>query len=158
VYYERSDNHLVKLSPTGVSTVGPALANNPNGEGGGIAGVDAVAGGLVWISEPAGQGLDAQLTPYDADTLQPMSSYPGSVTEQIVDTSAGALVLAGANGPGNCPQGPTAGSISCVFRISQTAELSFPTQVGTADQLLGPDPVVVTATSTTSELVVDRLS
>ena len=27
--------------------------------------------------------------PYDADTLQPMGSYTGSVTEQIVDTSAG---------------------------------------------------------------------
>jgi len=158
LYYERSDNHLVKLSPAGVSTVGPALDNNPNGEGGGIAGVDAVAGGLVWISVPAGQGLDAQLTPYDADTLQAMSSYSGSVTEQIVDTSAGALVLVGPNGPGNCPQGPTSASVSCVFRISQTAELSFPTPVGTADQLLGPQPAVVTASTTTPDLVVERLT
>jgi len=158
VYYERSDNHLVKLSPAGVTTVGPLLANNPNGSGGGIAGVDAVAGGLVWVSEPAGQGLDAQLSPYDAVTLQAMGSYPGSVTEQIVDTSAGALVLVGADGPGSCPQGPTAASISCVFRISQTAELSFPTPVGTADELLGPLPAVVTASTTTADLQVDRLS
>ena len=86
-----------------------------------------------------------------------MSSYSGSVTEQIVDTSAGALVLVGANGPGECPQA-TAASVSCVFRISQTAELSFPTPVGAADQLLGPDPEVVTASTTTSDLVVDRLS
>jgi hypothetical protein len=157
LYYERSDNHLVKLTPAGVSTVGPALANSPNGEGGGIAGVDAVAGGLVWTSVPAGQGLDAQLSPYNADTLQAMSSYSGSVTEQIVDTSAGALVLIGPNGPGECPQA-TALAVSCVFRISQTAELSFPTPVGTADQLLGPDPVVVTASTTTADLVVDRLS
>ena len=88
VYYE-SDNHLVALSPTGVTTVGPALANAPNGSGGGIAGIDAVAGGLVWVSDPAGQGLDAQLMPYNATTLQAMGSYPGSVSEQIVDTSAG---------------------------------------------------------------------
>lgn len=158
VYYERSDNHLVKLSPAGVTTVGPALANSPNGEGGGIAGINAVAGGLIWVSEPAGQGLDAQLSPYNADTLSPMGSYSGSVTEQIVDTSAGALVLVGANGPGGCPQGPTAAAISCVFRISQTAQLSFPTPVGTADQLLGPNPAVVTASTTTADLVVDRLS
>jgi hypothetical protein len=158
VYYERSDNHLVKLSPAGVATVGPLLANSPNGSGGGIAGVDAVAGGLVWVSEPAGQGLDAQLSPYNADTLQAMGSYSGSVTEQIVDTSAGALVLVGPNGPGACPQGPTAASISCVFRISQTAELSFPTPVGTADQLLGPLPAVVTASTTTADLELDRLT
>ncbi len=158
VYYERSDNHLVKLSPSDVTTVGPALANSPNGEGGGIAGINAVAGGLIWVSEPAGQGLDAQLSPYNAATLQAMGSYSGSVTEQIVDTSAGALVLVGANGPGGCPQGPTAAAISCVFRISQTAQLSFPTPVGTAEQLLGPIPEVVTASTTTADLVIDRLS
>ena len=37
VYYERSDGHLVALSPAGVTTVGPVLANSPNGSGGGIA-------------------------------------------------------------------------------------------------------------------------
>jgi hypothetical protein len=158
VYYERSDNHLVKLSPGAVTTVGPALANSPNGEGGGIAGVVAVAGGLVWVSEPAGQGLDAQLSPFDAVTLHAMGSYSGSVTEQIVDTSAGGLVLVGPNGPGGCPQGPTAASISCVFRISQTAQLSDPTPVGTAEALVGPQPAVVTSSTTTADLVVERLS
>jgi hypothetical protein len=158
VYYERSDNHLVKLSPGGATTVGPALPNTPNGEGGGIAGVVAVAGGLVWVSAPAGQGLDAQLSPYDAVTLHAMGSYPGSVTEQIVDTSAGGLVLVGPNGPGGCPQGPSAASISCVFRLSQTAQLSDPTPVGTADILLGPQPAVVTSSTTTPDLVVQRLS
>src|SRR6185437_1118728 len=147
VYYERSDNRLVKLSPTGMMTFGPMLANATNGEGGGIAGVIAVAGGLVWASEPAGQGLDAQLSPFDAITLHAMGSYPGSVTEQIVDTSAGGLVLVGPNGPGGCPQGPTAASISCVFRISPTAELTDPTPVGTAEALVGPQPAVVTAST-----------
>ncbi len=158
VYYERADNHLVALSPAGGTTVGPVLANSPNGSGGGIAGVDAVAGGLVWVSIPAGQGLDAQLLPYSATTLQPMGNYSGSVTEQIVDTSAGALVLAGPDGPGACPQGVSVTSTSCVFRISAAAVLSDPTPVGTADQLVGPFPAVVTAGATTNDLVVDRLS
>jgi hypothetical protein len=157
VYYERSDNHLVALSPAGVTTVGPVLANSPNGSGGGIAGVDAVAGGIVWVSIPAGQGLDAQLLPYSATTLAPMGNYSGSVTEQIVDTLAGPLVLAGPNGPGACPQS-VSGSTSCVFRLSAAAALSDPTPVGTADQLVGPYPAVVTASATTSNLVVDRLS
>ena len=158
VYYERSDNHLVALSPAGVTTVGPLLTNSPNGSGGGIAGIDAVAGGLVWVSDPAGQGLDAQLTPYSTTTLQPMGSYSGSVTEQIVDTSAGPLVLEGPDGPGACPQGTSVTAVSCVFRIAPTAALSDPTPVGSADQLVGRFPAVVTASTTTSDLVVDRLS
>ena len=159
VYYERSDNHLVKLTAAGVITVGPLLANTPNGEGGGIASVAAVAGGLVWVSVPAGQGLDTQLVPYDSTTLQSMGRYSGSVTEQIVDTSAGPLVLVGPDGPGDCPQGTLAISTSCVFRISSTAVLSDPTTVGEADQLLGPDPAVITtASSTSTDLVMDRLS
>jgi hypothetical protein len=158
VYYERSDNHLVALSPTGVTTVGPALANAPNGSGGGIASVDAVAGGLVWVSDPAGQGLDAQLIPYSITTLQAMGSYTGSVAEQIVDTAAGPLVLSGADGSGACPQGDSVTSTSCVFRLSPTAVLSDPTPVGSADQLVGPFPAVVTASATTNDLVVDRIS
>jgi hypothetical protein len=158
VYYERSDSHLVELSSAGVTKVGPQLADSPNGKGGGIAGVDAVAGGLVWVSTPAGQGLDAQLSPYSAITLQPMGSYSGSVTEQIVDTSAGALVLDGPDGPAACPQGTSVTATSCVFRLAQTAVLSDPTPVGSADQLVGPYPAVVTASTTGSNLVVDRLS
>jgi hypothetical protein len=134
------------------------LANSPNGDGGGIAGVESVAGGIVWVSDPAGQGLDAQLIPYNATTLQSTGSYSGSVTEQIVDTLAGPLVLAGPDGPGSCPQSASAPSTSCVFRISAAAALSDPTPVGSADQLVGPYPAVVTASATTSDLVVDRLS
>lgn len=159
VYYERSDDHLVKLTVAGVTTVGPVLASTPNGEGGGIAGVAAVAGGLVWVSQPAGQGLDTQLIPYDAGTLHAMGTYTGSVTEQIVDTSAGPLVLVGPDGPGNCPQGNLAVSTSCVFRISPSAVLSDPTTVGQADELLGPEPAVITtAGASSTDLVLDRLS
>jgi hypothetical protein len=158
VYYERSDGHLVALSPAGVTTVGPVLANSPNGSGGGIAGINSVAGGFVWVSNPAGQGLDAQLLPYSATTLQPMGSFSGSVTEQIVDTLAGALVLSGPNGPGDCPQSASATSTSCVFRISAAAALSDGAPVGSADQLVGPYPAVVTASATTNDLAVIRLS
>jgi hypothetical protein len=158
VYYERADDHLVALHTGGGTTVGPVLPSSANGSGGGIAAVEAVAGGLVWVSVPAGQGLDAQLSPYSATTLQSMGQFSGSVTEQIVDTSAGPLVLDSAEGPGVCPQNPSLSSTSCVFRISATAALSDPTPVGTADQLLGPAPAVVTASPTTSDLVVDRLS
>jgi hypothetical protein len=158
VYYERSDDHLVELSASGVTTVGPLLPNAPNGLGGGIANVVAVAGGLVWVSEPAGQGLDTTFSPYNATTLVAMGTYPGSVSEQIVDTAAGPLVLAGPDGPGNCPQGPTAAAISCVFRISPAAALTDPTGVGTADQLLGPDPAVVASDPNSSDLLLERLS
>jgi hypothetical protein len=158
VYYERSDNHLVELSGAGVTTVGPVLADAPNSEGGGVANVDSVAGGIVWISEPAGQGLDAQLNPYNASTLQPMGTYPGSVTDQIVDTAAGALVLVGPDGPGNCPQDNMATSTSCVFRISPTAALTDPITVGSAAALVGPAPAVVAEDPSGTDLVVERLS
>jgi hypothetical protein len=158
VYYERSDSHLVELSGAGVTTVGPVLADAPNGEGGGVANVEAVAGGIVWVSEPAGQGLDTELNPYNASTLQLMGKYPGSVTEQIVDTAAGPLVLVGPDGPGGCPQGDSATSTSCVVRISPTASLTDPTTVGSADQLVGPAPAVVAEDPNSADLVVERLS
>ena len=158
VYYERSDDRLVALNTSGVATVGPLLVHAPNGAGGGVANVDAVAGGLVWVSAPAGQGLDTQLSPYDATTLAPMGTFSGSVTEQIVDTGAGPLVLAGPDGPGVCPQGGAAASSSCVFRLSPTAALTDPTSVGSAEQLLGPYPAVLSANSTTNDLVLERVS
>jgi hypothetical protein len=158
VYYERADNRLVKLSGAGVTTVGPSLPATSNSEGGGIASVNAVAGGLVWVIEPAGQGLDAQWRPYSAATLQAMGPFSGSVTELIVDTSAGPLVLTGPDGPGNCPQASANTSTSCVFRISSGGTLSDPTLVGSADELLGPEPAVVTASTTGTDLVLDRLS
>ncbi len=158
VYYERSDGHLVELNAAGVTTVGPLLARAPNGSGGGVANVDAVAGGLVWVSDPAGQGLDTQLSPHDATTLQPMGTFSGSVTEQIVDTGAGPLVLAGPDGPGVCPQGGAATSSSCVFRLSPSAALTDPTSVGSAEELLGPYPAVLSANAATNGLVLERVS
>ena len=73
VYYERSDHHLAARRPNGATTVGPALADTPNGLGGGVQYVDVVAGGAVWVSEPAGQGLDATYAP----TTPPPSTCSG---------------------------------------------------------------------------------
>jgi hypothetical protein len=157
VYYERTDNHLAVRRAGGATTVGPTLADTPNGEGGGVADVDAVAGGILWVSDPAGQGVDTTLSSYSADTLQQMGTFPGSVVEEIVDTDAGPLVLSGADGPGDCPQ-DTATAASCVFRLAANAALSEPLVVGPANQLLGPDPAVVAADTNSNGLLVERLT
>ena len=70
VYYESADHHLDVRRPDGATVTGPALAATPNGLGGGVQYLDVVAGGAVWVSEPAGQGLDATYTTYDVATLQ----------------------------------------------------------------------------------------
>ena len=75
VYYERTDHHLVARRPNGATAVGPVLADTPNGLGGGVQYLDVVAGGAVWVSEPAGQGLDATYTTYDAATLHSLGTY-----------------------------------------------------------------------------------
>ena len=69
IYYERSDHHLVALRPNGTPPSAPPLADSPNGLGGGVQYVEVVAAGAVWVSEPAGQGLDAAYTTFDAPTL-----------------------------------------------------------------------------------------
>jgi hypothetical protein len=45
-----------------------------------------------------------------------------------------------------------------VFRLSPTAALTDPTSVGSAEQLLGPYPAVLSANSTTNDLVLERVS
>ena len=104
VFYERTDHPLAALRPNGATAVGPMLADKPNGLGGGVQYIDVVAGGAVWVSEPAGQGLDASYTTYDAATLHTLGSYSGSVTSTVVDSGAGALVLEPAGSDPACPQ------------------------------------------------------
>ena len=159
VYYERSDDHLVKLSTSGVSTVGPALADAPNGLGGGVQYVSTVAGGLVWVSEPAGQGLDARYTEYDTSTLQAVGTYDGTTAQQFADAgTAGALVLSGPNGPGSCPQPAAPAYASCVYRITAAQTLVDQVVVGEALLLVGPDPAVVAQNPTTSATELLRIS
>ena len=117
VYYERTDHRLAARRPNGATSVGPALADKPNGLGGGVQYLDVVAGGAVWVSEPAGQGLDASFSTYDAATLHLLGSFQGSVTSTVVDSSAGALVLEAAGSDPACPQASPSSPTSCVFNI-----------------------------------------
>ena len=156
IYYERSDHHLVALGPSGKTTVGPALADAPNGLGGGVQYVEVVAAGAVWVSEPAGQGLDAAYTTYDAQTLARVGSYNGSVTSSVVDSASGPLVLQPSSGPAACPgaQPPAA----CVLRIDQHGATSDPVNVGAAITLIGPQPAVIVSDTTTGQFDLVRLS
>jgi hypothetical protein len=156
IYYERTDHHLVALRPDGKSTVGRALADTPNGEGGGVQYVEVVAAGAVWVSEPAGQGLDATYTTYDAQTLARVGQYNGSVTSSVVDAASGPLVLQpSAAGPA-CPgaQPPAA----CVLRIDQQGATSDPVNVGAAVTLVGLQPAVIVSDTTTGQFDLVRLS
>jgi len=157
VYYESADHHLDALQPDGTTTQGPLLVDNPNGLGGGVQNIDTVAGGYVWVSEPAGQGLDAGYTTYAVTSLAQVGTFSGSVTDSVADTAAGPLVLEqGANGATACPQG--ASPTSCVFRIDQSGATTDPVPVGAAVTLLGPAPAVVASDTTTDQFELIRLS
>ena len=52
--------------------------------------LDVVAGGAVWVSEPAGQGLDATYTTYDAATLHQLGLLQGLGDEHRGGRHAGA--------------------------------------------------------------------
>jgi hypothetical protein len=112
----------------------------------------------VWVSEPAGQGLDTSYAMYDKSTLKlEATSHQGLVNEQFVSTTSGALVLGFGDSPVKCPQTSALGD-ACVYRISSSAILSEPTPVGSAFLLLGPHPAVVTTNGTSNQLFLDRLA
>ena len=157
IYYERSDHRLVALRPNGSSTVGPALAARPNGLGGGVQYVNVVAAGAVWVSEPAGQGLDAAYTTYDTNTLGAVGTYSGTVTSSVADTVAGPLVLE-AGGTAACGAAATASPAACVLRIDEHGATSDPAGVGAAVTLLGPSPAVIESDTSTGQFDLVRLS
>jgi hypothetical protein len=158
VYYERTDHRLAAHRPSGGTAVGPTLADKPNGLGGGVQYVDVVAGGAVWVSEPAGQGLDATYSTYDAATLHPLGTFQGSVTSTVVDSSAGALVLEAAGSDPACPQASPSTPTSCVFNIVPQGTVSNAVGVGGAVTLLGPDPAVIASDTSTGQFDLMRLS
>ena len=158
VYYERTDHHLAARRPNGRTAVGPLLADAPNGLGGGVQYLDVVAGGAVWVSEPAGQGLDATYTTYDAATLSELGTYSGSVTSTVVDTTGGALVLESAGSNPACPESSPSTPTSCVFDIVPQGTVSNAVGVGSAVTLLGPSPAVVVSDTSTGQFDLMRLS
>ena len=159
VYYESSDAHLVRRSPSGQLTVGPALANSPNSEGGGVQYVDTVAAGVVWVDEPAGQGLDAGYFTFNTVTLAPVGGPFGGNTGEagITDTLAGSLDLDQGNAVTTCPMEGTV-AVECLFRISTTATLSDPAIVGTGFALLGPYPAVIASNAANTAVQLERFS
>jgi hypothetical protein len=157
VYYESTAHHLSVRRTDGTTTTGPALADAPTQLGGGVQYVDAVAGGTVWVDEPAGQGLDATYTTYDASTLAKVGSFSGSVTTTVVDTSAGALALEPSGGA-TCPPPAANAPSSCVYRIDPQGAVADPLGVGPAVLLLGPGPAVVASDTSTNQFALIRLS
>ena len=159
VYYETTRHRLAVLRPDGTRMLGRVLAHTPNGSGGGVQYVEAVAGGAVWVSKPAGQGLDARFTTYDTRTLAAIGSYDGAATDSIVDTAAGALVLQpAASASAACPQASPSTPTSCVSRLDVHGSLSDPAGVGPAVVLLGPAPAVVSVATATNQFELYRLS
>ena len=157
VYYESTDHHLSVRRPDGATMTGPALADAPTQLGGGVQYVDAVAGGTVWVDEPAGQGLDATYTTYDGSTLAQVASFSGSVTTTVVDTSAGALALEPSGGA-TCPPPAANAPSSCVYRIDPQGAVADALGVGPAVLLIGPGPAVIASDTSTNQFALVRLS
>jgi hypothetical protein len=154
IYYESTDHHLVALSSSGGTTTGPLLADTPNGLGGGVQYVNFVAGGAVWVGEPAGQGLDSQWTTYATSSLAQVGQFGGTAGNQYVDTAAGPLVLSIPE-VSSCPQqGSPAEAVWCVSRITLGGTSSNPLPLTpNAAALVGPYPVAIESTSTALQLI-----
>jgi hypothetical protein len=158
VYYENASKAFVALHPSGSTTTGPdALADSPNGEGGGVQNIVTVAGGEVWVNEPAGQGLDAGWATYDASTLAPVGTFGGNVGETFVNTSAGVFVLTSPDAASSCPSSANT-SAFCVARVTPAGVMSDPLPFTQALTLIGPDPVVIEANASFTALELVRLS
>ncbi len=158
IYYERTDHRLAARRPDGATALGPALADKPNGLGGGVQYLDEIAGGAVWVSEPAGQGLDATFSTYDAATLHPLGSFQGSVTSVVVDSTSGALALESSGSNPACPQASPSTPTSCVFNIVPQGSVSNAVGVGSAVTLIGPNPAVIASDTSTGQFDLLRLS
>jgi hypothetical protein len=158
IYYERADGHVVLRSGSGETTVGSVLADHPNGLGGGVQYLDVVAGGALWVDEPAGQGLDDRYSEYSEKTLHLLGTYDGSTSDQIVGTGAGALVLSLPSGAGACTPAASSATPSCVARLSPTGALMDAVAAGSAFVLLGPAPAVVADAPGSTNLEVERIS
>jgi hypothetical protein len=157
VYYQSTDHHLDALSQSGTTTTGPALADAPNGLGGGVQYLDTYAGNAVWVDEPAGQGLDEQWTTYDPTTLAHIGTFAGAEGQSFVDTAAGPLVLSSPDVNSACVQGANQAGTWCVSRVSLTGAMSDPIPFPNAIDLVGPQPVVIGQNSANTAVEIIRL-
>ena len=155
---ERRTTNSWRLRPNGTTVTGPGLAHTPNGLGGGVQYVNAVAGGAVWVDEPAGQGLDALFTTYDAGTLAtrrptPARSPAPSSTRR---RARSCWSPAGAPRPAR-PPAPPRRRRACSASTT-TAPSATPSTVGAAVTLIGPGPAVVVSDTSTGQFDLVRLS
>ena len=150
---------LAVRRPNGATAVGPVLADTPNGLGGGVQYLDVVAGGAVWVSEPAGQGLDATL-----HHLRRRHAARARDLQRLGDEHAWWTPPPGrwcSSRPATTrparrrrrPRRRRASSAS----MPQGA-VSDPVGVGSAVTLLGPGPAVVVSDTATGQFDLMRLS
>jgi hypothetical protein len=144
LYYERTDARLIRVV-AGRVKVGPRLEDRPNGLGGGVQYIDSVAGGEVWVVDPAGQGLDATYSAFNSSTLVAGATFQGSVGDMMANTRIGPLMVSGAES-------------QAVQRISATGRLTARLRLAGAEALVGPAPAVVAWNQSGNALVLDRLS
>jgi hypothetical protein len=144
LYYERADARLIRVAD-GTVRVGPRLDDRPNGLGGGVQYIDSVAGGEVWVVDPAGQGLDATYSAFNSSTLVAGATFQGSVGDMMANTRIGPLMVSGAES-------------QAVQRISATGRLTARLRLAGAEALVGPAPAVVAWNQSGNALVLDRLS
>jgi hypothetical protein len=156
LYYEATSHALTSLSPGGKTTTGSMLDDAPNGLGDGVQYVNTVAGGYVWVAEPAGQGLDQGWKTYGATSLQPLGSFGGDTGQRVVDTAAGPLVLSTASATSACSQQGESG-VACVSRITAQGTMTAPVQATNAIALFGPDPAIIETNSAFTALSLIRL-
>jgi hypothetical protein len=145
LYYERTDAHLIAVAPNGTVRVGPRLADHPNGLGGGVEYLDSVAAGQVWVTEPAGQGLDASYRAFNATTLVGGATFSGSIGDTMVNTRLGPLVLTGGESPS-------------VERIAADGRLTDRLPLAGGEALVGPDPALVAPNRAATGLDLVQLS
>jgi hypothetical protein len=134
------------------------LADAPNGLGGGVQYVDTVAGGALFVDEPAGQGLDQQWATYNTATLQPVATFAGNVGQSFVDTAGGPLALISPNVQSGCTSGGNQVGTWCVSRVDLHGTMTDPLPAPNAVELVGPQPVVVGQNTANGQVEVTRLS
>jgi hypothetical protein len=158
IYVEATSQQLTSISRTGVVATGPALSNSPNGEGGGVQEIDFVAGGEVWVGEPAGQGEDTQWTTFDAHTLAQGGHFSGTLSDLFVNTSAGALIAAPPSSQNPCTNQSPGFVDWCVSRVSAQGVQSASQSGNSLLAMVGPEPVIIGTLAGASQVQVWRVS
>ena len=160
IYYESDRPPPRRAAPrTASTTVGPALADTAQRPGRRACSTSTSwPAGAVWVCEPAGQGLDASYTTYDATSLAAVGTLQRlghraawSTPRPGPSCSSPARMRPPARRPRPRPRRASSAS-------TPTARPATPSGVGAAVTLLGPAPAVVASDTTTGQFDLVRLS